>query len=153
MACRIPEHVDLAIAGAGPVGATLALLAAQAGRKVALIEARPALAGTTGKDPRVLALSWGSQQILQRVGAWPADLPATPIDSVHVSQHSGLGRVLIQRQDLDLPHLGFTVGYAALNDALAAYGAQLDSTLSSSAMSKLPAAKIVNANSANSANS
>ena len=120
MACRIPEHVDLAIAGAGPVGATLALLAAQAGRKVALIEARPALAGTTGKDPRVLALSWGSQQILQRVGAWPADLPATPIDSVHVSQHSGLGRVLIQRQDLDLPHLGFTVGYAALNDALAA---------------------------------
>ena len=37
-----------------------------------------------------------------------------------------------------------------LNDALAAYGAQLDSTLSSSAMGKLPAAKIVNANSANS---
>ena len=40
-----------------------------------------------------------------------------------------------------------------LNDVLAAYGAQLDSTLSSSAMSKLPASKIVNANSANSANS
>ena len=40
-----------------------------------------------------------------------------------------------------------------LNDALAAYGAQLDSTLSSSAMSKLPAAKIVNATSATSANS
>ena len=37
-----------------------------------------------------------------------------------------------------------------LNDALAAYGAQLDSTLSSSAMSKLPAAKIVNDTSANS---
>ena len=40
-----------------------------------------------------------------------------------------------------------------LNDALAAYGAQLDSTLSSSAMGKLPASKIVNATSANSANS
>lgn len=40
-----------------------------------------------------------------------------------------------------------------LNNALAAYGAQLDSTLSNSAMSKLPASKIVNANSANSANS
>ena len=37
-----------------------------------------------------------------------------------------------------------------LDDALAAYGAQLDSTLSSSAMSKLPAAKIVNDTSANS---
>ena len=36
------------------------------------------------------------------------------------------------------------------DDALAAYGAQLASTLSSSAMGKLPAAKIVNANSANS---
>ena len=40
-----------------------------------------------------------------------------------------------------------------LDDALAAYGAQLASTLSSSAMSKLPAAKIVNDTSANSANS
>ena len=37
-----------------------------------------------------------------------------------------------------------------LDDALAAYGAQLASTLSSSAMGKLPAAKIVNATSANS---
>ena len=37
-----------------------------------------------------------------------------------------------------------------LDDALAAYGAQLDNSLSSSAMGKLPAAKIVNANSANS---
>ena len=37
-----------------------------------------------------------------------------------------------------------------LDDALSAYGAQLDNTLSSSAMSKLPAAKIVNATSANS---
>ena len=37
-----------------------------------------------------------------------------------------------------------------LDDALSAYGAQLDNSLSSSAMSKLPAAKIVNATSANS---
>ena len=37
-----------------------------------------------------------------------------------------------------------------LDDALAAYGAQLDNTLNSSAMSKLPAAKIVNDTSANS---
>lgn len=37
-----------------------------------------------------------------------------------------------------------------LNDALAAYGAQLNNTLSSSAMSKLPASKIVNDTSANS---
>ena len=41
----------------------------------------------------------------------------------------------------------------SVDDALAAYGAQLDSTLRSSAMSKLPASKIVNATSANSANS
>ena len=37
-----------------------------------------------------------------------------------------------------------------LDDALAAYGAQMASSLSNSAMGKLPAAKIVNANSANS---
>ena len=40
-----------------------------------------------------------------------------------------------------------------LDDALAAYGAQMESSLSSSAMSKLPAVKIVNDTSANSANS
>ena len=40
-----------------------------------------------------------------------------------------------------------------LDDALAAYGAQMASSLSSSAMGKLPAAKIVNDTSANSANS
>ena len=40
-----------------------------------------------------------------------------------------------------------------LDDALAAYGAQLDNSLSSSAMGKLPAAKIVNDTSATSANS
>lgn len=40
-----------------------------------------------------------------------------------------------------------------LDDALSAYGAQMASTLSSSAMGKLPAAKIVNDTSANSANS
>ena len=40
-----------------------------------------------------------------------------------------------------------------LDDALAAYGAQMASTLSSSAMGKLPAAKIVNNTSSNSANS
>ena len=40
-----------------------------------------------------------------------------------------------------------------LDDALSAYGAQMASTLSSSAMGKLPAAKIVNATSATSANS
>ena len=48
------------------------------------------------------------------------------------------------------PHYLPEATQTALQDALAAYGAQLDSTLSSSAMSKLPAAKIVNANSANS---
>ena len=40
-----------------------------------------------------------------------------------------------------------------LDDALSAYGAQLDNSLSSSAMSKLPASKIVNATSTTSANS
>ena len=48
---------------------------------------------------------------------------------------------------------GIEAAHAKLDDALAAYGAQLDNSLSSSAMSKLPAAKIVNATSANSANS
>ena len=51
------------------------------------------------------------------------------------------------------PHYLPEATQTALQDALAAYGAQLDNSLSSSAMGKLPAAKIVNDTSANSANS
>ena len=51
---------------------------------VTLFDARPADKDVSG-DPRALALSLGSVQLLERLGAWRADL-AQPILEVHVSQ-------------------------------------------------------------------
>ena len=119
----LPQHVDIAVVGGGPVGALIALSAHAAGRSVLLIEARPADAVV--HDPRVLALSHASREALAAVGAWHEDM-ATPIDAVHVSQQAAFGRTLLTREDLGLPHLGYAVAYAdlyvAARDALRRHG-------------------------------
>jgi 2-octaprenyl-6-methoxyphenol hydroxylase len=81
-----PSTLNLAVIGAGPVGLALALHAARAlpRASVTLFDARAADKDVSG-DPRALALSLGSVQLLERLGAWRADL-AQPILEVHVSQ-------------------------------------------------------------------
>ena len=78
--------LNLAVIGAGPVGLALALHAARAlpHASVTLFDARPVDKDVSG-DPRALALSLGSVQLLERLGAWRANL-AQPILEVHVSQ-------------------------------------------------------------------
>lgn len=78
--------LKLAVVGAGPVGIALALHAANAlpDAFVTLFDARPADKDVSG-DPRTLALSLGSVQLLERLGAWHAKM-AQPILEVHVSQ-------------------------------------------------------------------
>ncbi len=84
-----PMHVaalHIAVIGAGPVGLALALQAARAlpDSQITLFDARAADKDVSG-DPRTLALSLGSVQLLDRLGAWAPDL-AQPILEVHVSQ-------------------------------------------------------------------
>ena len=78
--------LKLAVIGAGPVGLALALHAAAtlADARITVFDARPLDQDVSG-DPRTLALSLGSVQLLQRLGAWAADR-AQPICEVHVSQ-------------------------------------------------------------------
>ena len=105
--------IDVAIIGAGPVGATLAVLCAGAGLEIALFEARTA----PGHDQRTLALSHASRELLESARAWPAGA-STPIAAIHISQKGGPGRTLITAPELGLPALGYTVSYAALQRAL-----------------------------------
>ena len=115
--------VDVAICGAGPVGLALAGFLVRrgiAGARIALIDGKSL--GQAISDPRSIALSWGSAQLLQEVGAWP--LAATPIHEIHVSRRGQLGRSLMQRTDHDVPALGYVTRYGAVVDALAKVGEQ-----------------------------
>ena len=118
------DRVDVAIVGAGPVGAALAALLVPGGRTVRVIESR---AGASS-DARTLALSQASRELLEDAGGWPGT-GVTPIADIHVSQKGGPGRTLITAAEQGLPALGYTVAYAALEqllqERLAALGAEV----------------------------
>lgn len=105
---------DVAVIGAGPVGATLAALAAGTGLDIAVFESRAAASG----EQRILALSEGSRSILEEARAWPP--PCASITSIHISQKGGPGRTVLDAADPSLEALGYTVSYAALESSLAA---------------------------------
>jgi 2-octaprenyl-6-methoxyphenol hydroxylase len=109
------DRVDIAIIGAGPVGMTLALALAGGPYQVLLIDSRAR--GAWAADPRALALSHGTRQILERLGAWSAKA-ATAIETIHVSQRGGFGRTLIDARDYDIPALGYVLRYRELAAAL-----------------------------------
>ncbi len=101
--------LDVAIIGAGPVGAAVAALCAQAGLEIAIFEART----EPGNDARTLALSHASRALLGEAGAWSGDA-ATAIESIHISQKGGPGRTLIRASEA----LGYTVSFSSLQRAL-----------------------------------
>lgn len=104
------SHVDIAIAGAGPVGmATAALLIKRgvAAGRIALIDAKPP--ETAQQDPRSVALSHGSRQLLEQAGAWTTS--GTPITQIHVSRRGSFGRTLIEAKEYGLPALGYVCRY------------------------------------------
>jgi 2-octaprenyl-6-methoxyphenol hydroxylase len=107
---HMPDY-DVLIAGGGPVGAALAL-ALRGVCSVALLEARPEDA--TPLDPRPIALSHGSRLILDRLDAWEALQPVTPIARIHISQRGGFGQVELDHQEAGLPALGYVVDYSQL---------------------------------------
>jgi 2-octaprenyl-6-methoxyphenol hydroxylase len=112
-------HTDVLIVGAGPVGVTLALALEKSPLRVLLLDRQAD--GAWRKDPRALALSHGSRQLLERLGAWNA--PAgTAIRRIHVSQRGGFGSTQIDAADYAIPALGYVMRY---RDLLAGLYAQL----------------------------
>ena len=117
--------LKLAVIGAGPVGLALALHAAEAlpEAQITLFDARP-LDKDVSADPRTLALSLGSVQLLQQLGAWQAEA-AQPITEVHVSQQApsllaalssrfGEPELTIRAVDEAVPMLGAVLAYGAI---------------------------------------
>ncbi len=112
---------QIAVVGAGPVGLALALHAARLlpQASLTLFDARPAERDVSA-DPRTLALSLGSVQFLQQLGAWH-QAAAEPITQVHVSQAPptaggawGAPELRLRAAELGVPMLGAVLGYGAL---------------------------------------
>ena len=121
----VDATLNIAVIGAGPVGLALALQAAGAlpESQITLFDARPADKDVSG-DPRTLALSLGSVQLLERLGAWRAEL-AQPILEVHVSQQPpsmlpllgdlfGEPELRIRAIDEAVPLLGAVLSYGSI---------------------------------------
>jgi 2-octaprenyl-6-methoxyphenol hydroxylase len=108
---------QIAAVGAGPVGLALALHAARLlpHAQITVFDARPPDRDVSA-DPRTLALSLGSVQFLQRLGAWPA-ASAQAITEVQVSQQppSMAGAdVRLRASELGVPQLGAVLSYGGL---------------------------------------
>lgn len=124
----LPEHsTAIAVVGAGPVGLALAMQAARLlpNARLCVFDTRPADAPVAA-DPRTLALSLGSVQILERLKVWPqVAANAMPIRAVHVSQQQPalLGLTVgsdrepalhIRAEDERVPQLGAVASYGAI---------------------------------------
>ena len=101
----------VAIVGGGPAGMALALALHKHGIAAEIFDARERGAAKT--DRRILALSAGSRQILERIGAWHG-IPATAIDTIHVSQRGRLGRTRLTARDEGVPALGYVLAASDL---------------------------------------
>lgn len=112
--------VDIAIAGGGLVGASLALALAQLKLRVALLEAVPfGSADQPSFDDRSTALSNGSRRIFEGLGVWPLiEREATAIRRIHVSDQGRFGFTRINAKEQGLSALGFVVVNRVMGAAL-----------------------------------
>ena len=122
------KSTKIAICGAGPTGQALALFLIKKGipaSHITLIDAKTK--EQSQADKRTIALSCGSQQLLQSIAAAP--VKSTEIHQIHVSRSGHFGRTLIDRTQQQVPALGYVARYAdiitPLSDALEQQGPQL----------------------------
>ncbi|OIP93577.1 MAG: ubiquinone biosynthesis protein [Thiomicrospira sp. CG2_30_44_34] len=108
------------IVGGGPVGLILAIALAKQRKAVTVIEKNCLRQGEVGSfDGRVLALSYGSMQFLEKLGLGDAlQAKITPIEHVHVSQKGYLGLTYLHADEMNTPALGYSITAADLGAAL-----------------------------------
>ena len=118
------KRVQLAIIGGGLVGASLAL-ALQSGAKargwqIVLVEPfAPGDSYQPSYDARSTALSFGTRQIYERLGLWPAISPrAEAITQIHVSDRGRFGAARLSAEDEGVAALGYVVENAWLGHCL-----------------------------------
>ncbi|HEY7378457.1 MAG TPA: 2-octaprenyl-6-methoxyphenyl hydroxylase [Steroidobacteraceae bacterium] len=111
---------DIAIAGGGMVGASLAVALRPLGLRVALIESVPIQADAQPSfDDRTTALSNGSRRILDSMGLWQRlERHATAIRRIHVSDQGRFGFARIDAREEGVVALGYVAANRAIGAAL-----------------------------------
>lgn len=119
------SHYDVAIVGAGMVGASLACGLIDAGFNVALIEAGQLDSQQNWPkdkvDPRVSALSLASQNLLSHIGAWPLIEQMgrlQPYKAMQVWDGCGTGKLSFTAAEQHLPYLGNILENRTITSAL-----------------------------------
>ncbi|HEY9641253.1 MAG TPA: FAD-dependent hydroxylase [Coleofasciculaceae cyanobacterium] len=108
---------DIAIAGAGIVGLTLACALQDTGLKVALIEAKPQAAGLS--QHRAYAMTLMSGRIFQGLGIWDQILPnIATFHQIRLADAEYPAVVNLQPADLGSEELGYVGEHAVLVKAL-----------------------------------
>lgn len=115
-----PTRFDVAIAGGGLVGASLALALAPLGFRIALIEAvRPGEGEHPSFDERTTALANGSIRVFRSLGVWRhMEREATPIRRIHVSDQGRFGSARIDAAEQGLESLGCVLPNRVIGAAL-----------------------------------
>jgi len=104
---------DLAIAGGGLVGASLALALAPLGLRIALVEGVAPVAGSgehPSFDERTTALANGTVRVFRSLDVWRhMEREATPIRRIHVSEQGRFGTARIEAAEQGLEALGYVL--------------------------------------------
>ncbi|NJR65084.1 MAG: NAD(P)-binding protein, partial [Leptolyngbyaceae cyanobacterium CRU_2_3] len=112
-----PIDFDIAIAGAGIVGLTLACALKDSGLKIALIEARPRDAGLS--QHRAYAITLMSGQIFRGLGVWSQISPhIATFDQIRLADAECSAVVNLQPEDLGTDELGYVGEHSVLIKAL-----------------------------------
>jgi 2-octaprenyl-6-methoxyphenol hydroxylase len=114
------EEFDIAVIGGGMVGASFALAAAAADRRIVLIEGTvPDSAAHQSFDERTTALGNASRRILDALGAWGslADQCGV-IRAIHVSDAGRFGFAHLNAREQSVEAFGFVVPNRLLGAAL-----------------------------------
>ena len=120
MSALTSNRCDVAIAGGGMVGLSLAAALAELPLQVVVIEpVAPEADEQPSFDSRTTALSSGSRRVLEGIGVWSAVAGrATPIRRIHVSERGVFGTATLTAAEQGLAALGYTIENRLLGQAL-----------------------------------
>ncbi len=113
------EQFDILIVGGGLVGCCLAYALKDMPLRIGIIEARSPAMINASTDNRAIALTYGSQYYLNKLGLWPNFMAeAMPIQQVHISNRGHFGMTRFSAQDYAISALGYVLPFNHLQQGL-----------------------------------